>query len=99
MNLALIMQIVSFTSAILILFDSIGAVNRMSHRTDHLMRIAFVLIASGAFGELIAIFAGHEPSLPEVAFISGVGLMTICERRIFSCPVLKSTGVKQGDCQ
>lgn len=95
----LIMQIVVFTSAVMILFDAIGAVNRMSHRTDHLMRIAYVMIASGAFGELMAIFAGHEPSLPEVSFIAGVGLLTICERRIFRCPVLKATGMNQGDCQ
>ena len=93
--MSLLLQILVFVSAVLILFDAVGAVNRMNHRTDHLMRIAYLLIACGSFGQLMSIFAGHVPSLPEASFMVGIGMMTLCERRVFHCPILKS----REDCQ
>lgn len=77
----ILVQIAVAFAAAVTLFCAIGKINRMSKRTHHGIRAAYILIAAGAFGEVAAIFSGHQPGVAESLFMSGVGLFDFMNRR------------------
>lgn len=84
----LIQMVVIFAAAV-VLFDSIGHINRMNIKTNHLIRASYILIAIGAFGEITAILAGHAPGIAETLFVIGWGALTFVDQRdAFRCPLV-----------
>lgn len=80
--MSVLVQIVVAAAAAAILLYSISTLNRMTPKTDHKIRMAFVLIASGAFGELVAILQlGHVPGVAETLFMVGNALLSFFCRR------------------
>ena len=81
--MSMLIQITVAMSAAVVLFYSMATINRMTPATDHKIRAAFVLMASGAFGELVAIFQlGHVPGIAETLFLVGNGLLSFFCRRL-----------------
>ena len=75
-------QIVVAIAAAIVLSYSVATTNRMTPKTDHRIRLAFVLLASGAFGELVAIFQlGHAPGVAETLFMLGNAMLSFFCRR------------------
>lgn len=77
----LMMQIIVVIAAAAILIQSICIVNRMTPRTHHVVRVAYVVLSAGAFGEIIGIFNGHIPGLEETLMVIGVGMHIAIDRR------------------
>lgn len=77
----ILVQIAVAFAAAITLFCAIGKINRMNKRTHHGIRAAYILIAAGAFGEVAAIFSGHQPGVAESLFMGGVGLLDFMNRR------------------
>lgn len=86
----ILVQLLVAAAAAVVLFSSIAAITRMTPATNHYVRMAFILVAAGAFGELDAIMRHeHVPGVAEVLFICGIGLLTFVDRRAVSrCPLL-----------
>lgn len=81
--MSVLVQITVAISAATILLYSISTLNRMTPKTDHRIRLAFVLLASGAFGELVAIFQlDHVPGVAETLFMGGNAMLSFFCRRI-----------------
>lgn len=59
----------------------IAIVCRMTHKTNHFIRAYYVVIASGSFGEFLAMLSGRLPTLSEIFLVSGVGLLFLFDRR------------------
>jgi hypothetical protein len=59
----------------------LGAINRMTAKTHHGVRAAYVLIAAGAVGEILAILEGHVPGIAESLFLIGCGMLDFVDRR------------------
>lgn len=94
----MILQIVVVIAAAVVLFYSFTTINRMTPKTDHRIRLAFVLIACGAFGQLVAIFeADHVPGVAETLFVVGNGLLAFFCRRIKPRPTSTGTQVCQAN--
>lgn len=86
--MSLLIQVLVAISCAVIMVYSVLAINKMSLKTNHVMRAAYILMATGSFGELAHIFVkDHLPSIEEALFILGVGIFIVAERRILRCPV------------
>lgn len=72
--------LVAFAAAVT-LFYCIGCINRMTATTHHGIRAAYILIAAGAFGEIVAILDGHAPGVAETLFMVGCGMLDFLDRR------------------
>lgn len=81
-----IQLLVAFAASVTVLY-CIVCINRMSAKTHHGVRAAYVLIAAGAFGEIASIFNGHVPGVAETLFVTGCGLLDFVDRR---CAVRRS---------
>lgn len=75
------LQILVVFAAAMTLFYCIGCINRMTASTNHGIRAAYVLIAAGAFGEVMAVLDGHVPGLAETLFMTGCGALDFLDRR------------------
>lgn len=88
-----LIQIAVAMSAAVVLFYSFATINRMTPNTDHRIRAAFVLIACGAFGELVAIFqVNHVPGVAETLFVVGNGILSFFCRRLKPRPATADLG-------
>lgn len=76
-----VIAIIVALAAMVVLTYSLQAINRMTPKTHHGVRISFILVAAGSFGELIAIFDGHQPGIAETLFMIGVGVFDFVDRR------------------
>lgn len=80
--MSFLVQIIVALAATVVLLYSIAAINRMTPKTDHRVRLSFVLLASGAFGELVAVFQlNHVPGVAETMFMLGNALLSFFCRR------------------
>lgn len=77
----IILQILVAFAAALTATYCLAAINRMTAQTHHGVRAAYVLIAAGAFGEIIGILDGHVPGIAESLFVFGCGLLDFVDRR------------------
>lgn len=82
-----LLQILVVFAASVTAFYCFHCINRMSSSTHHGVRAAYILIGSGAFGEVCAIFNGHVPGVAETLFVAGCGLLDFVDRR---CAVRRS---------
>lgn len=80
-------EAVCLLGAVVAMMQAGNALRRMSHSTDHIIRLAHVLICAGSFGEIGSIFTGHTPGVAECLFVSGVGLLSLVDRRVLRCPL------------
>lgn len=79
--MTILLQIVVALAAAMIVIFFVDCLNRMTKKTDHFIRAAYVLIAAGAFGEIVAIFEGHVPVVAETLLITGFGLLCFIDER------------------
>jgi hypothetical protein len=77
----LFFQFIAVIGASIVMVNVICSINRMSAATDHMLRLSYILISAGSFGELAAVFGGHVPGIAEVLFVGGFGLLDQFERR------------------
>lgn len=73
-----------FFIGLVITVNSVGALDHMNGKTNHLMRLAYFLMSVGGMSLVIAPFAKTEPWLAEFGIVSallGVCLVTIFGRR------------------
>lgn len=82
-----LIQIVVIFAASITAFYCLSCINRMNSSTHHGIRAAYILIGSGAFGEVCAIFNGHTPGIAETLFMTGCGFLDFVDRR---CSVRRS---------
>ena len=82
-----VFQVLGVAAGAVILHHALAALNCMNCHTKHLVRASFILIAAGAFAQIL------DPWLPEdVAsgadiFLScGIALLLIADRRCAMCP-------------
>lgn len=68
-------------SATGIVLTCIAVICRMTPKTDHLIRIFYTTIATGAFGELFLIVSGRLPTVPETMLTLGIGMLFMFDRR------------------
>lgn len=91
----ILVQLLVAAAAAVILTSSVAAINRMTPATHHGIRLAYVLISAGAFGELAAILNGHTPGIAETLFVLGLGLLDLLDRRTtVRCPYLPGGKIK-----
>jgi hypothetical protein len=70
-------------SCTVILFGAVfRVINRMDAKTNHYIRMAWVLAATGAFGALASIAYGHpNGSLPDMVLHTGAAIAMLFDRR------------------
>lgn len=79
--MTIILQIVVALASAMIVIFFVDCLNRMTKATNHVIRAAYVLIAAGAFCEIVAIFEGHVPVVAETLLITGFGLLCFVDGR------------------
>lgn len=89
MTVEIVLQTVIAASSSIVLLHSGSVINRMTCKTHHGIRAAYVLVAAGAFGALMAVFDGHVPGIAELMFMAGYGCLYLFDRRTdVECPYL-----------
>lgn len=79
-GLALIMA--DMAAGAVIMSVSVCRINVMGSRTDHLMRLAFIVLSAGGFSLLVApLFADIPPTWPQAISHFGFAVMLLAERR------------------
>ena len=67
----------------IILWRAEPALNRMGKSSPPTMvRISFILLATGAVAGILSIFSGHVPDTSTLILTGGTAALTFCERRI-----------------
>lgn len=74
-------QLVCVIASAVVMYRAVMNVNRMCGNTSHIVRLAYALIAVGSFGEMAAVFQGHEPGVFEAIFIAGFAVLEAIDRR------------------
>lgn len=88
--MSLMIKIAVFFGAAYVCYFCICAVNAMNTRTQHGMRIAVAVLASGCFFEAAQVFVpDYVPSLGEVLIIAGLAIGTAFNRREAICPCVQ----------
>lgn len=68
--------------AILILWRAEPALARMGAATHWMIRYAMLLLAGGALGIILTIFAGARVDFPTLLVLAGIAMLLVCERRL-----------------
>ncbi len=82
----LALSVLQTIAAIYVLWHAVCAINAMSPRTHHGIRIGVTMIAVGAFFEAAQILWGHVPDIPELLMLAGVAVGTHYNKRSGRCP-------------
>lgn len=91
--ISLLLYVITFICASAIVIDAVWRLNLMTHKTNHLVRLAYWLVACGAFAEIYGLYSGRSASLMEMIFIVGIGLLSIFDRRTrYVCPFAGDAG-------
>jgi hypothetical protein len=80
------LSILQTVAAVYVLWHALCAINAMTHRTHHGIRLGVLLIAIGAFFEAAQILWAHEPDIPEILILLGVAIGTHYNKRAARCP-------------
>lgn len=91
----ILLQILVVFAAAVTAFYCICCISRMTPKTNHGIRAAYILIAVGAAAEVQAIFEGHIPGIGETLFVVGCGLLDFVDRR---CSVRRSLLPRECNC-
>jgi len=82
------LQLLGAMAGMIILHYALTAINRMGRETHHGVRVAFVLIACGAFAQIINPLTATELEVVAGLMIScGLALLLVFDRRCVTCPV------------
>ena len=69
-------------ATLIVLYGVFSVINAMTHATSHGMRLAWVVLTTGALGVLLApLFDKPMPPAPLTAVLVGVALHILCDRR------------------
>lgn len=75
-----LLQALVFVSALIVLFLSEPAINRMSPCSSWLTRLAFHFLVVGGAGNALYVALGDKPNWPETVMIAGVALLLVRDR-------------------
>lgn len=75
------LQLAALVAALAIIVCAEPAINRMTRATCMPMRVAYVLLAVGASGEVLALLAGDMPAVPQLIIDIGIVTMLVFNRR------------------
>lgn len=92
MNPATLINIAALGFALLILWRAEPALARMGSATHWLIRYAMLLLAGGAIGTILTIYAGGSIDPLTLLILAGIALFLACERRIGNLINLRSKG-------
>ena len=73
-------QVMVFASAIIIVFLSEPAINRMSPCSPWITRLAFHFLTVGGAGNALYVALGDKPNWPETVIICGVAQLLVRDR-------------------
>ena len=77
----LLLNSILFTMSSYIIFHSLRTLNYMHMKTNHLVRVFFILMPSIAFYEIVAMLNGNAPCLADYVFISLISLSMFFDDR------------------
>jgi hypothetical protein len=84
-------KLIVLLSSASIIFSSIVALNKMSFKTDHIIRLSHILMSGGALHEVFWITQAHAPNATELLLFGGVALLLIFDnRRAYQCPLMEA---------
>lgn len=86
MTTTLLLSIIQAIAAGYVLWHALCAINAMSRRTHHGVRVGVILIAVGSFFECAQILWAHAPNIPEILILIGVAVGTHYNKRANRCP-------------
>ena len=75
-----LLQVMVFASAIIIVFLSEPAINRMSPCSPWITRLAFHFLTVGGAGNALYVALGDKPNWPETVIICGVAQLLVRDR-------------------
>ena len=78
----LIVQLLALVSFAVILWRTEPALNRMGKSVPTMVRMAFILLATGAVAGILGILSGQVPDTSTLILTVGTAALTFCERRI-----------------
>ena len=84
--MTLLISIIQTIAAAYVLWHALCAINAMSVRTHHGVRVGVILIAIGAFFEMAQILWQHQPDMPEMLVLIGIAIGTHYNKRANRCP-------------
>lgn len=95
-SLNLLQQTAVLIAGLIILHYALTAINRMSARTQHGVRVAFILLAAGAFGQVLGpILTPAVGSGADLMLSGGLALLLVFDRRCVTCPVSARQGERR----
>lgn len=79
----LALQVAAAGASGLILYRAEPALNRMTRKTNIMVRMAMFMLVIGSVAQVgsIVLF-GHVPTIPEAILFAGVSALLSCERRV-----------------
>ncbi|UCV02296.1 hypothetical protein [Dechloromonas denitrificans] len=80
--LATLNSLFAIGCAMLILWRTEPAINRMSKATHWMIRYALLLMAAGALAIILTTLAGDPPDPIVTLLAAGIALMLLCDRRL-----------------
>lgn len=82
MSWSMLFILVNSLSALVVIWSSLCATNRMSGDTPWPIRLSFILVGVGAAAALLAPgYLGRAPSDGELLLIAGLALLALVDRR------------------
>lgn len=79
--MVLIIKSIVFVMASYVMLNSIRTITSMTTKTNHLVRIVFIILATIGFYETAVIIHGYIPNLYESIFTIGIGLSMLLDGR------------------
>ena len=84
-----LVKVIVLFSAASIIYSSIVALNKMSHKSNHIIRLAHILMSGGSVYEIFYIMQSHTPNFTELLLFLGCALLLIYDnRRAYHCPMM-----------
>ena len=90
------MQALGIAAGAIILHFALAAINRMGVETHHGVRVAFLLIATGAAGMILdPLLSRPAGSAADLMLSGGLALLLLFDRRCVSCPISTIKGERR----
>jgi len=68
-------------SATVILVTSLTVILRMTHQTDHLVRLYYTTVSASAFYELLGVMSRLQPTFGETLMCASLAMLMLFDRR------------------
>lgn len=76
------MQMVNMLAAAALLVHAVCAINHMTRRTNHILRVAYILLAAGAFAVLLGPLYGYRMPQPAEVVVN-IGAASVLLARVW----------------